>query len=440
MPTEIAGEGVAVLHPLSCGQRWIHHVGVHAQSLGRPVQRIYRLPPSTDTSALQAALRTVVREADAFRLRLVLTPEGWRQHFPGWEPDIEGLAVHGGTTTQQLTYGLRAFAQRAAQPFDLTREPPLAVHLVRTEDELLLSITVDHLAADDTGFDLLEDRLAEAYEAIVEGRQPSRPSGDRFSDYLSREAASAARESASWEYWRNELCGAPLEPASPDAKLHWVPGASVLERVDDGGRLAAECRALGCSPFAAVLASQALLLARVSGEWDRVFNVPVSNRTSAGERSMPAHLSMLLHLRLRIDPRSTTRALLRHVRDVVLRSMAHRHFDYASVSDAVARDAEARGGRAHWMVGCSYVVEGPGERPSARLLERLDGGVHSNVHLPQGTFALQCRHQTDALHLDVLWDPAAWSLSPTDVSHNLRQYLHLLTGPDRPLPPLLARD
>jgi hypothetical protein len=37
--------------------------------------------------------------------------------------------------------------------------------------------------------------------------------------------------------------------------------------------------------------------------------------------------------------------------------MAHRQYDYAALSQTVAADAASRGRRAHWLIGCSYIIE-----------------------------------------------------------------------------------
>ena len=39
----------------------------------------------------------------------------------------------------------------------------------------------------------------------------------------------------------------------------------------------------------------------------------------------------------------------------MLAAIAHRQYNYASLSDALGEDAAARGRRIHWLMGCSYL-------------------------------------------------------------------------------------
>jgi hypothetical protein len=430
------------LYPLTYGQRWLHHVTLSSPDLNKPVQRVYQLPAPLNTAGLLRALRRVVAANESLRLRLVKGPEGWQQCFTEWEPDISGLVVRGGTAEQRLAYTLQCFNQQAAQPFDLTTDPPLAALLVRIDDEFLLGLSVDHLAADDLGFDQLEAQLARAYRMETNGSMlgyDSVAQQGHFREYIARESTNGHSVAEAFAYWRQTLQGAPLA-ASVDS-LKWVPcsSARLVFAEQELDALIRRCRARACSPFAAVLTAQALLLSQIGGSEDLVVNVPISNRVTPDDHLLVANLSILTHLRIGMDAREPVSEMLHRIRDTVLKAVAHRRYDYPSLSAAVADEARARGGRVHWVVGCSYVVDrGDCESSAAGTLKRVDQELLAHPDVPHESFALSCRQYPSALEISAEWDPGTWPISGKCLQTRLAQLLEAVTRADLPLGSLLS--
>jgi Condensation domain len=244
----------------------------------------------------------------------------------------------------------------------------------------------------------------------------------------------------SLDFWTRMLCGAPL--SAIDMSLHWVDGISIqfsLER-EATNRLLGQCRKLACSPFIALLAAQALLLCRLGGGHDLVINVPFSNRADAADQLIVGNLSILTHLRIQLDPNERAGDFIKRLRDLVLNAMKHRNYDYPVLSDIVARDAHERGGIAHRMMGCSYVVERVPE--DGLLLERVTPPVMSIPQTPNGSFALSCRHRHQEMEISVVWDPQQWPLTGEQLQDQFRELLDMLAAPDtivRDLTALLFR-
>jgi hypothetical protein len=175
-------------------------------------------------------------------------------------------------------------------------------------------------------------------------------------------------------------------------------------------------------------------LCRLGGGHDLVMNVPLSNRVTARDHMLVANLSMLTHLRIAVSERETTREMMLRVRDITLKAMKYRHYDYPALSEAVAREGRARGGRFHWMVGCSYTVDRQGgEVRVGTLLERINGNPPTQAHIPRGTFALSCRHESDKLHLSATWDHATWPVSNEELPRWMLHLLEGVTGPELPI-------
>jgi hypothetical protein len=394
-------------HPLTCGQRWLLHVAEHAPDLAKPVQRTYKLEPPVDPAALLAAYRQVVGREPSLRMRLVEAPGGVAQRFPPSSVTISGLSIQGATRAHREAYARRMLVEHGRAALDLREQPPVSAKLFEIDGEHVLSLCVDHLAADDLGFDRFEGLLARAYAGEVAGADvPPEASGPHpYLAYLLREAAQRDAEPDHLAFWREHLAGAPLSRRRGERS--WVPGRS--HRWAIGGetfrRFLRACRARMCSPTAATVAALAAALARIGETDDIVINVPVSNRAGAADQGIVGNLSMLLHVRVRLDPGGTRPELLRRVQGLLLEAMMHRQYDYAILSDHVAEQAAARGGEVHWNVGCSYVLQRDGGLDPS--LERMDAEGQP-FDLPGGSFTLGCRQRSAALDLSAEWDPEAW--------------------------------
>lgn len=391
------------------------------------MQRIYRLPETLDTAALLAAFRHVVSTHDALRMRLVCDGGEWRQRFTDSTPTINGINVEGGTPEQRERFAFGALLGESAEALDLERDPPISAAIARVDGRYLFALTVDHLAADDTAFDLIERELERAYRQLRDDADPS-PTSEQasFRAYLARERERAAQVDA-LPFWLNVLRDAPLAPAT--MRMHWVEGrqaAWALNR-DDAARLYRACRALACSPFVALLAAQVIVLARLGGDLATVVNLPVSKRVDAVDQQVIGNLSLLTHLPVRLDLDEALGGLLQRLRDLLLAAMKHRYYDYPVLSDWAGRDAHNRGGIAHWMIGCSYLIDRQAEGPG--LLTRVDPPLLAAPQVPNGSFALSCRQRPDEISLAVVYDPAAWPISDSELPGLFRALLAALERP-----------
>jgi hypothetical protein len=391
-------------HPLTCGQRWLLHVAERAPDLAKPVQRIYKLPAPVDTAGLLAAYRRVVGGEPALRMRLLDAPGGVRQRFPASPVTLSGLSIRGATRAHRDAYLRKVLLEHGRALLDLRADPPVSAKLFELDGEHVLSLCIDHVAADDLGFDRAERLLARACAGETAEGPP--PADDHpYLAYLQREALQREVEASNLAFWREHLAGAPL--SRHRSERAWVAGR--LHRWGFGGdtltRFLRVCRARMCSPTAAVVAALAGALGKIGETDDLVVNVPVSNRARAADHGIVGNLSMLLHLRVRLDPDELASERLRRVQRIVLDAMAHRQYDYASLSAHVADEAEARGGEVGLGVGCSYVLQRDDDL--GPRLERMDTSGQP-FDVPGGSFSLSCRQRSAAVELTAEWDPEAW--------------------------------
>ncbi|MGH7515753.1 MAG: condensation domain-containing protein [Gemmatimonadales bacterium] len=417
--------------PLTLAQRWLFHVRAGAMEQAIPVQRVYRISQAVSAVALQRAVSRLVERHEALRLRLDMSGAEPRQYFPPQEPELEVLSITGGTLDDRERYARARFVSSAARALDLTRELPLQIQLAVVDvDRCLLALTVDHLAADEAGFDLLETELAILYGAAMNGTGEGtalEATRGLFEAYVRDDAAQIEDTERNLRYWEQHLSGAPL--VNNDNESAWVDGIAWNESLGstDLTQLRLRCRHHRVSLFVGVLAAQASLLAGLGSSADLVINVPISNRVQHDERWMIANLASLVHIRLNLRDWMPSGELLRMVRTSVLEAVAHRRYDYAQLGSLLAAETRVRGGRLQWRVGCSHlVVPGPVLAPVLPL-ERVAMVPADGPTVPPGTFSLSCRESPAELTLNAVWDAETWGTDPQTIGSRLLRLLEETT-------------
>ena len=103
--------------------------------------------------------------------------------------------------------------EEIGKPFDLSRGPPIrALLLILAPAHHILVCTVHHIVCDGWSAELLVREIAEHYEALAAGRDPSiEPLAFPYSTYavLQHLALDGERLNRQLSYWRRVLAGAP---------------------------------------------------------------------------------------------------------------------------------------------------------------------------------------------------------------------------------------
>jgi amino acid adenylation domain-containing protein/FkbH-like protein len=300
-------------------------------------------------------LRTHLLER-AFRA-LVARHEGLRTIFEaaGGEPrqrildhvevEVPIVELGGLADAAQEAEVLRRASAEARRPFDLTRVPLVRLTLLRLAPARHVALlSMHHIVSDGWSLGLLVKELAEAYAALVEGRDLSLPPLTiQYADYAAwqRRWMQGDVLAAQLGYWRERLAGVPAQlplptdrprPSTRSALGGNVPvriSASLTERLRTLGR------AEGASLYMTLLAAYQTLLWRYSGETDVAVGSPVAGRVRGDlEGVIGAFINMLV-LRTDLSGQPSFRELLGRVRSVALGAYANQDLPFDRIVDAL---------------------------------------------------------------------------------------------------------
>ncbi|OLF13996.1 hypothetical protein BLA60_02120 [Actinophytocola xinjiangensis] len=292
-----------------------------------------RLTGALDVPALRAALGDVLTRHEA--LRTVFPDRDGEPHQQVLPPDPR-------LTVRPLPSADVPAA--AAEPFDVTAEPPLRATLFTGDAEALLLVVVHHIAADGVSLGLLVRDLATAYRARAgHGGPPAWAELPvQYADYTlwQRELVDSVRDDQ-LAHWRSTLRGLPeiitVPPDRPRPAMASHRGA--LVPVDLGARrhrdLAALARRHDCTVFMVLHAALVVLLTRHGAGTDVPVGTVVAGRTEADLEDLVGLFVNTLVLRTDTGGDPTFGELLGRVRRVNLAALAHQDLPFDVLVEAL---------------------------------------------------------------------------------------------------------
>ncbi|MFE3987976.1 amino acid adenylation domain-containing protein [Nocardia tengchongensis] len=301
-----------------------------------------RLTGALDVAALRRAVADVVTRHESLRTIYPADADGPRQVVLTAEataPDIsfadtdDGPALHA------------AIAETTGTGFDLTREAPLRVHVLRltpravggTEPEHVVVLVVHHISADGASMAPLATDLVTAYLARTTGVEIERPPLPvQYADYsiwqrelLGDENDTESRAAHQVRYWKKRLAAAPdvleLPTDRPRPAVQSLHSKDLEFRVDAGlhSALTELAAATDTSLFMVLHAALAVLLSRLAGTPDILIGTAVAGRGEAALDDLVGMFVNTLALRTPVDPALGFRDFLAQVRATDLDGFAH---------------------------------------------------------------------------------------------------------------------
>ncbi|WP_241386375.1 non-ribosomal peptide synthetase, partial [Rhodococcus sp. CH91] len=330
---------------------------------------VVRMTGEIDTDVVEQALIDVIERHEALR---TVFPEG-AQGIPhqvvlpvdslGFEARVEDV------DESVLPARLREFAENG---FDVTKDVPIRARIFRQAvDDIAVAVVVHHIAADGYSFGPLSSDVISAYTARKAGDRPRwEELPVQYADYsiwqrsvLGVESDADSTAAQQIAYWKSKLSGVPdqldLPADRPRPATQSFRGGRVPFEIpaESYRRLVDLARVHNMTPFMAMHAAFAVLLARLSGTGDIAVGTPISGR---GESEIDGLIGMFVNtlvLRTEVDAASSFSQLLDEVRDVDLQAMGHADIPFERLVE-VLNPARSQSRHPLFQVILSFQTEG----------------------------------------------------------------------------------
>ncbi|WP_455749893.1 amino acid adenylation domain-containing protein, partial [Nocardia tengchongensis] len=301
-----------------------------------------RLTGALDVAALRRAVADVVTRHESLRTIYPADADGPRQVVLTAEataPEVSFADTDDGPDLHA------AIAETTGTGFDLTREAPLRVHVLRltpravggTEPEHVVVLVVHHISADGSSMAPLATDLVTAYLARTTGVEIERPPLPvQYADYsiwqrelLGDENDTESRAAHQVRYWKERLAAVPdvleLPTDRPRPAVQSLHSKDLEFRVDAGlhSALTELAAATDTSLFMVLHAALAVLLSRLAGTPDILIGTAVAGRGEAALDDLVGMFVNTLALRTPVDPALGFRDFLAQVRATDLDGFAH---------------------------------------------------------------------------------------------------------------------
>ena len=308
-----------------------------------------RLSGELVPGAFAASLDAIVRRHEMLRTRFLESVDGPLQAADPAAPLPLALLDLAGLPRAARERELRRLAEREmARPFDLARDWPLRVHLVRLEARQHAALfNLHHIAGDGWSLGLLIRELGELYAAAATapaGDPPALPALPiQYADFAAwqRDRLRGERLDGQLAWWRRQLAAPlptlelPQRRGRPETPGFRGAACPLTVPADLRRALAEIGHGEGATPFMTLLAGFAALLHLYSGQEDLIVGTNVANRDRVEIEGLIGFFVNNLALRIDLSGEPDFRTLVRRVRDTALGAYAHQEVPFEKVLEAV---------------------------------------------------------------------------------------------------------
>ncbi|MCB1037285.1 MAG: AMP-binding protein, partial [Acidobacteria bacterium] len=231
---------------------------------------------------------------------------------------------------------LRALLQKETfQPFDLEREAPFRLALLRHRDLSYLIVSVHHVVADFWSLETLLKELGHLLQPAAE-RAPLPALPLEYSDYVrwQRDWLASAEGRRQGQFWqellarRPEALELPTDRPRPAVQSFRGGGIRLRPRPSLAAALQELARERGATLFMTLLAAFKVLLSRYSGQRDLLVGTPTAGRPAADLAGLVGYFVNPVVLRSRWGGDPTFAELLTAVRESVIDAFSNQEYPF----------------------------------------------------------------------------------------------------------------
>jgi enterobactin synthetase component F len=285
-----------------------------------------------DTELFQAAMHMLPKEAETCRVQIVDTDHGPVQkvldRYPEELPylDFSGLddAIAGAEAWMRVDVNRR---------LDLTRNPLWLCALFKiSEQHYFFYQRCHHITLDGFGAGIIARRLADIYNALLDGRELQECGFLELEQQLQEEEdyRQSKRYQRDREYWLDAMSGLPepLSLASGGKRIGGLCRSSIKLSLPVSQCLREMADQLSHSLPQLMISLLAAYIYRMSSTEDLVFGMPVSARVNRKQRSTPCMMANAVAIRLAMKPDLKMPELLSLVASTVRKALRHQQYRY----------------------------------------------------------------------------------------------------------------
>ncbi|WP_369200077.1 amino acid adenylation domain-containing protein [Streptomyces sp. PU-14G] len=334
--------------PLTAAQReiWLAQQSAPAN----PVYNIggyIEIPGPVRPAVFETALRRVVDETDALRLRFV-EENGEPRQILGGHPDWSLRFIDVSTATDPRATALERMRAELRIPRPLDGAPLFTFALFReAPDRFLWYYANHHLLLDAYSVGLIVRRVAELYPAMEAGEPVPPRTFATLAELVADEQE--YRASASFgrcqDFWLHQLRDAPgavrLGPPPTVLPSDFLRETRRLSREALSG-VAAPDRPVASGASANLVAAAAAYLHRTTGASDVVVGLAVGGRDSRHLRRIPGMLAQAVPLRMTVTPRMSLAELRAQATERLLEALRYQRYGAGELGRALHRGTGER--------------------------------------------------------------------------------------------------
>jgi hypothetical protein len=294
---------------------------------------------------LRDALQALVERHEILRCPFVLDGGVLFQESPV-PVTVEVAEVDVRSAEAPLDAARTEIARECRQPFAPAEVPRLRACVYQLDAcDYVVSIIVDHLAADGAALAILLADLRFLYQ-VIDGPTPYGfpPPAPQYREFARWQRAwlGGSEAEAQRAFWRDHLANlsAPAGGTQGSTQRQTVP---FTLPGDATTALASLCVRHMMTPFMAILAAYAPLLSAGTGERDLVVGTVRANRRHAEAEGMVGHFANLIPIRLHVEPDWSWRRFFAYVRETCRACYVREELPFADIA-AAARAAHGIGG------------------------------------------------------------------------------------------------
>lgn len=300
---------------------------------------------SIDASLLMQAVQKLIKDHDAFRIRITEQhnqPMQWFEDESNIHPAIDYLEMASRTEAEKW---MQRFCSSPINMFEIDKYK-IAIMKINDE-EYWFNLKVNHIIADGVSMYQLCKFIMNNYMALKSGINPLPVPKGTYMEYIhaDQDYMKSERYRKDKCYWMKKFETLPevtgLKHSSPDEPLTDAKRISVTLTDDQYRRLRAFSEASNISAFVLFLTSMYLLLYKHTGNVDVPVGTVFANRTSRNEKEALGMFVSTVATRLSLDPDQTLESLLHLVFKEQQAYFRHQKYPYNHlIQDLRDRDAK----------------------------------------------------------------------------------------------------